>query len=56
MYGGFLVPPGEVDRSPCGSGTCARLAILAAGTVLETVDVDGRAAVIPRIPLYRDSS
>src|SRR5215467_15179517 len=22
---------GEVDRSPCGSGTCARLAILAAG-------------------------
>jgi proline racemase len=31
---------GEVDRSPCGSGTCARLAILAAdgrlpaGTVL----------------------
>src|SRR5262249_31623595 len=22
---------GEVDRSPCGSGTCARLAVLAAG-------------------------
>jgi proline racemase len=61
---------GEVDRSPCGSGTCARLAILAAdgrlaagavlrhesivgstftGTVLGTVDVGGRAAVIPQV-------
>jgi len=61
---------GEVDRSPCGSGTCARLAILAAdgrlpagtalrhesiigstftGTVLDTVDVDGRPAVIPQV-------
>jgi proline racemase len=61
---------GEVDRSPCGSGTCARLAVLAAdgrlptgtvlrhdsivgstftGTVLDTVDVDGRPAVIPRV-------
>jgi proline racemase len=61
---------GEVDRSPCGSGTCARLAVLAAdgrlpdgtvlrhesivgsaftGTVLDTVDVDGRLAVIPQV-------
>jgi proline racemase/trans-L-3-hydroxyproline dehydratase len=61
---------GEVDRSPCGSGTCARLAVLAAerrlsagtelrhdsivgstftGTVLENVDIDGRAAVIPQV-------
>jgi proline racemase len=61
---------GEVDRSPCGSGTCARLAVLAAdgrlpaatvlrhdsivgstftGTVLDTVHVDGRRAVIPQV-------
>jgi proline racemase len=61
---------GEVDRSPCGSGTCARLAVLAAdgrlptgtvlrhdsivgstftGTVLDTVDVDGRRAVLPQV-------
>jgi proline racemase len=61
---------GEVDRSPCGSGTCARLAVLAAdgrlpagtvlrhdsivgstftGTVLESVDVDGRHAVVPQV-------
>jgi proline racemase len=61
---------GEVDRSPCGSGTCARLAVLAAdgrlpdgtvlrhdsiigstftGTVLDTVDVDGRRAVVPQV-------
>ena len=61
---------GEVDRSPCGSGTCARLAVLAAegrlppgarlrhdsivgstftGTVLDTVEVDGRAAVLPQV-------
>jgi proline racemase len=61
---------GEVDRSPCGSGTCARLAVLAAdgrlpdgtvlrhesiigstftGTVLDSVDVDGRRAVIPQV-------
>ena len=61
---------GEVDRSPCGSGTCARLAVLAAdgrlpagaalrhdsivgstftGTVLSTVDVEGRLAVIPQV-------
>ena len=61
---------GEVDRSPCGSGTCARLAVLHAdgrladgsvlrhdsivgstftGAVLETVDLDGLAAVVPRV-------
>jgi proline racemase len=61
---------GEVDRSPCGSGTCARLAVLASdgrlgddkvlrhdsvvgstfiGRVLETVDVDGRVAVVPQV-------
>ena len=61
---------GEVDRSPCGSGTCARLAVLAAdgrlpagtvlrhdsivgssflGRVLETVDLDGRTAVVPQV-------
>ena len=61
---------GEVDRSPCGSGTCARLAVLAAdsrlptgtvlrhdsivgstftGTVLDTVDIDGRAAIVPQV-------
>ena len=61
---------GEVDRSPCGSGTCARLAVLAAdgrltdgtvlrhesivgstftGTVLDTVEADGRRAVIPQV-------
>ncbi|HEV8571218.1 MAG TPA: proline racemase family protein [Actinoplanes sp.] len=61
---------GEVDRSPCGSGTCARLAVLTAegrlpagtvlrhdsivgstftATVLGTVDVDGRPAVIPQV-------
>lgn len=61
---------GEVDRSPCGSGTCARLAVLAAdgrlpagtvlrhdsivgstftGTVLDAVEVDGRAAVLPMV-------
>jgi proline racemase len=61
---------GEVDRSPCGSGTCARLAVLAAagrlptgtvlrhdsvvgstftGTVLDTVEVGGRSAVIPQV-------
>jgi proline racemase len=61
---------GEVDRSPCGSGTCARLAVLAddgrlpaggtlrhesivgstfIGTVLETVTVDGRPAVVPQV-------
>ncbi|QWZ10707.1 proline racemase family protein [Nocardioides panacis] len=61
---------GEVDRSPCGSGTCARLAVLAAdgrlpsgtvlrhdsvvgstftGTVLGTVEVGGRPAVLPQV-------
>jgi proline racemase/trans-L-3-hydroxyproline dehydratase len=61
---------GEVDRSPCGSGTCARLAVLAAegrlpagtvlrhdsivgstftGTVLGTVEVGGRLAVLPQV-------
>lgn len=61
---------GEVDRSPCGSGTCARLAILAAdgtlapgmtlrhdsivgstflGMVLETLEAEGRSAVLPRV-------
>lgn len=61
---------GEVDRSPCGSGTSARLAVLAAdgrlppgtrlrhdsivgstftGVVLGSVDVDGRAAVVPQV-------
>jgi proline racemase len=61
---------GEVDRSPCGSGTCARLAVLTTegrlpagavlrhdsiigstftGTVLGTVDVDGRPGVIPQV-------
>ncbi len=61
---------GEVDRSPCGSGTCARLAVLAdqgrlpagtvlrhdsiigstfTGTVLDTVDVGGRRAVLPQV-------
>jgi len=61
---------GEVDRSPCGSGTCARLAVLAAegrlptgttlrhdsivestftGTVVDTVSVDERPAVIPQV-------
>jgi len=61
---------GEVDRSPCGSGTCARLAVLTAegrlpagtvlrhdsivgstftATVLGTVDLDGRPAVIPQV-------
>jgi proline racemase len=61
---------GEVDRSPCGSGTCARLAVLAAdgrlaagtllrhdsivgstftGTVVDTIEVDGRSAVIPQV-------
>lgn len=61
---------GELDRSPCGSGTCARLATLTArgalpqgatlrhesivgsrfaGTVLERVDVAGRAAVVPQV-------
>jgi proline racemase len=61
---------GEVDRSPCGSGTCARLAVLAEdgrlpggtllrhesivgstfiGAVRDTVDVDGRCAVLPQV-------
>jgi proline racemase len=61
---------GQVDRSPCGSGTCARLAVLAAegrlpagtvlrhdsivgstftATVLDTGDIDGRPAVVPRV-------
>jgi proline racemase len=61
---------GEVDRSPCGSGTCARLAVLAddgqlraggtlrhesivgstfTGTVLNTVTVDGRPAIVPQV-------
>jgi proline racemase len=61
---------GEVDRSPCGSGTCARLAVLNdegrlphgtvlrhdsvvgstfTGKVLDTVDVDGRTAVLPQV-------
>ena len=61
---------GEVDRSPCGSGTCARLAVLAAdgrlpagtvlrhdsivgstftGRVLDVVEVDGRAAIVPQV-------
>jgi proline racemase len=61
---------GEVDRSPCGSGTCARLAVLAddgrlpagtalrhdsivgstfTGVVLDTVDVEGRRAVLPQV-------
>jgi proline racemase len=61
---------GEVDRSPCGSGTCARLAVLAAegrlpggtvlrhdsivgttfiGMVLDTVEVDGREAILPQV-------
>lgn len=61
---------GEVDRSPCGSGTCARLAVLASdgrlsaggvlrhdsivestflGRVLDTIDADGRPAVIPQV-------
>jgi proline racemase len=61
---------GEVDRSPCGSGTCARLAVLSAegrlptgtvlrhdsivgstftGTVLDTVEVERRAAILPQV-------
>jgi proline racemase len=61
---------GEVDRSPCGSGTCARLAVLSAdgrlgggavlrhdsivgstflGTVLDTLEVGGRPAVVPQV-------
>jgi proline racemase len=61
---------GEVDRSPCGSGTSARLALLAAegrldtsrvllhgsivgteflGRVAETVEADGREAVVTEI-------
>jgi proline racemase len=61
---------GEVDRSPCGSGTSARLAVLDAegrlpagtvlrhesivgsaftGTVLDRLDVGGRAAVVPQV-------
>jgi proline racemase len=61
---------GEVDRSPCGSGTCARLAVLAddgrladggmlrhdslvgstfTGSVLSTVQTDGRTAVLPQV-------
>jgi len=61
---------GEVDRSPCGSGTCARLAVLTAegrlpvgatlrhdsivgstftGVVLDTLEVDGRPAVLPQV-------
>jgi proline racemase len=61
---------GEVDRSPCGSGTCARLAVLTAagrlpvgqvlrhdsivgstflGRVVDSVDVDGRPAVVPQV-------
>ena len=65
---------GEVDRSPCGSGTCARLATLHAagalagdaelwhdsivgsrfvGRVRESVEVDGRTAVIPASPARR---
>jgi proline racemase len=61
---------GEVDRSPCGSGTCARLALLAdesrlrtggtlrhdsivgstfVATVLDTVSVHGRPAVVPQV-------
>ena len=61
---------GEVDRSPCGSGTCARLAVLTAegrltsgdelrhdsivgstflGSVVDTLEVDGRAAVVPQV-------
>ncbi len=61
---------GEVDRSPCGSGTCARLAVLAddgrlpagtalrhesivgstfTGTVLDTVHVGGRPAVLAQV-------
>ncbi len=61
---------GEVDRSPCGSGTCARLAVLSAegrlppgtvlrhdsivgstfiGTVLDSVEVEGRAAILPQV-------
>jgi proline racemase len=61
---------GEVDRSPCGSGTCARLAVLAedgrlpagtvlrhdsivgstfTGTVLDTVEVAGRRAILPQV-------
>jgi proline racemase len=61
---------GEVDRSPCGSGTCARLAVLSdegrlpagtqlrhdsivgstfTGAVLDTLDVDGRRAVLPQV-------
>jgi proline racemase len=61
---------GEVDRSPCGSGSCARLAALTeegrlpagtalrhdsivgstfTGTVLETVEVAGRRAVLPQV-------
>ena len=61
---------GEVDRSPCGSGTCARMAVLAEdgrlgpgtallhesivgssflGTVLRTVQIEGRRAVIPQV-------
>jgi proline racemase len=61
---------GEVDRSPCGSGTCARLAVLAhdgrlpagtvlqhdsivgttfTGRVLDSIDVDGRRAVLPQV-------
>ena len=65
-----VLADGEVDRSPCGSDTCARLAVLAAdgrlpggtvlrpdsivgstftATVLDIVDVNGRAAVIPQV-------
>ena len=53
---------GQVDRSPCGSGTAARMATLDAdlvhdsivgstfeGTIVERVDVGGRAAVVPSI-------
>ena len=53
---------GQVDRSPCGSGTAARMATLDAalvhdsivgstfeGAVVDRVDVAGRAALVPSI-------
>ena len=41
---------GSVDRSPCGTGTSAKVATLhAKGELLEETTIAGRKAIIPRI-------
>jgi len=41
-----IVSPGRIDRSPCGTGTCARLAVLHAKGLIATGEVFDHVSII----------